>query len=411
MEITDPAWLGLLTRSQFFAPPVFWTLAGASFVLGSCVGSFLNVVIYRLPLGMSVANPKRSFCPSCHYQIPMWLNIPLISWVWLRGKCANCGSAISPRYFFVELLTAVLFLMTFLWFRDQIWLVFPMWIFLSLCVAATYIDFDHMIIPDEITLGGMVAGLACSIVFPQMLVDSVESSQLAAWLPEFIGSRLRWVNLVESLAGVGLGLLLVWLVVRVGKFLFGRLQYKFSEPSPWEICQPEGEPEPIISLGGDKHLWTDVFFRKTDRLKLSCQELRLNGEARGAGLLTLSEDTVHWEPEEGEAQTYALEEVQHLAGLTTQAVVPREAMGMGDVKFMGLVGAFLGWKGIFFTLFAASIIGSVIALAMIAGRRREWAARIPFGPYLALGATLWIFWGPAIVGWYWNLTFREPVAP
>lgn len=411
MEFADSAWLGFLTRSHFFTPPVFLSLAVASFVLGSCVGSFLNVVIYRLPLGISVANPKRSFCPSCQYQIPMWHNIPLVSWVLLRGKCANCGGKISPRYLMVELLTAVLFLMTFLWFRDQVWLVIPMWIFLALCVAATYIDFDHMIIPDQITLGGMVVGVVCSAVFPQLLVDSVSESKLASWLPESVSLSLRWVNVLESVAGAALGLLLVWVVVRLGKLLFGRLQYQFKEPSPWEISQPEGEPEPVIALGGDKLLWTDVFFRKTDRLKLTCQELTLNGEARGAGLLTLSEDTVQWEPTEGTAQKYALEEVQHLSGLTTLAVVPREAMGLGDVKFMGLVGAFLGWKGILFTLFAASIIGSVIALVMIAIRRREWAARIPFGPYLALGATLWIFFGPAFMQWYWALTFGSVSQP
>ncbi len=404
MDFADLALAGFWPHSQYFATPVFLTLAVAAFVLGACVGSFLNVVIYRLPLGLSVADPKRSFCPSCRYQIPMWHNIPLVSWLLLKGKCANCGSGISPRYLLVELLTAVLFLITFLWFRDQVWLVIPMWIFLSLCVAATYIDFDHMIIPDQITLGGMVAGVLCSVIFPSMIVTTVGESKLAPWLPEFLSS-LRWVNLIESLVGAALGLLLVWLVVRLGKLLFGRLHYKFKEPSPWEIGQPEGEPEPIITLGGDKLLWTDVFFRPTDRLRLTCQELSLNDEPRGPGLLTLSEGTVHWKPEQGDAETRPLEGVRHLSGLTTQAVVPREAMGLGDVKFMGLVGAFLGWKGILFTLFAASILGSLVAMVMIVLRRREWAARIPFGPYLALGATLWIFFGPAFIQWYWTLTF------
>lgn len=82
-------------------------------IFGCCVGSFLNVVIYRLPLGLSVGKPKRSFCPNCKYQIPMWLNIPILSWLLLRGKCKNCSQKISPRYLGVELLTGLLFLGVF----------------------------------------------------------------------------------------------------------------------------------------------------------------------------------------------------------------------------------------------------------------------------------------------------------
>jgi leader peptidase (prepilin peptidase)/N-methyltransferase len=392
-----------LTTAQYLSPAVQLTLAVASFVLGACVGSFLNVVIYRLPLDISVANPKRSFCPVCKYQIPMWHNIPLVSWLVLRGKCANCGTSISPRYLLVELLTAVVFLMVFLWFgRDQPWLVLPMFGFLALCVAATYIDFDHMIIPDEITYGGMVAGVVCSVLFPWMITS--EATWLTGLLPAGLQSNLRWTNLLESLLGAGLGLLLVWLVVQFGKLVFGRLKYESAEPVAWDVSQPEGEPEPIIMLGPEKHLWTDVFSRASDRLRMTCQSCVLNGEEQGTGELVLSEDTVEFTPAGGVPVARKLEEVQHMAGRMTKAVVPREAMGLGDVKFMGLVGAFLGWKGILFTLFSASIIGSVVAVLMILIKRREWAARIPFGPYLALGAALWVFIGPAFLAWYLALS-------
>ena len=79
------------------------------FFMGAGIGSFLNVVIYRLPRGISVNQPRRSFCPTCKNQIPMWLNIPLVSWIMLRGKCAKCGCSISPRYLGVEMLTGLLF--------------------------------------------------------------------------------------------------------------------------------------------------------------------------------------------------------------------------------------------------------------------------------------------------------------
>jgi leader peptidase (prepilin peptidase)/N-methyltransferase len=286
------------------------------------------------------------------------------------------------------LLTAMLFLLTYLWFRSELWRVMPLWIFLSFCVAATYIDFDHMIIPDQITYGGTAAGLLCSVIFP--------------WMIE-IGPR--WVNLVQSVAGAAAGLGLVWLVVQFGKLAFGRLKYEFAEPVPWEIHQPEGEPEPIVKIGSASHLWTDIFYRKTDRLRMRCQSCAINDDERGTGELLLTEETVQWTPENGALESRPLEDVRHMAGTTTFAIVPREAMGLGDVKFMGLVGAFLGWKGILFTLLAASVVGSVIALLMIVLRHREWAARIPFGPYLAFGAVLWVFYGPNLADWYRAFAF------
>jgi leader peptidase (prepilin peptidase)/N-methyltransferase len=225
--------------------------------------------------------------------------------------------------------------------------------------------------------------------------------------PWMIEVAPRWVNLAHSVAGAAAGLALVWVVVQFGKLAFGRVKYQFAEPAAWEIGQPEGEPEPIVKIGSASHLWNDIFFRKTDRLKMTCQSCRINDEEHGVGELLLTEDKVQWTPQEGASSSWSLEDVRHLAGTTTFAIVPREAMGFGDVKFMGLVGAFLGWKGILFTLLAASVIGSVVALLMIALRHREWAARIPFGPYLAFGAVLWVFYGPAFAGWYGALLFPE----
>src|SRR6476619_448504 len=138
-----------------------------AFVLGACVGSFLNVCIYRLPLNLSVNQPPRSFCPSCKTQIPWHQNLPLVSWLLLRGHCAKCGARIAFRYFAVELLTALFFLIIWICFPWQIAIAY--WVFIALVIAATFIDFEHFIIPDEITMGGTIAGLGASIAVPQLM--------------------------------------------------------------------------------------------------------------------------------------------------------------------------------------------------------------------------------------------------
>ena len=137
----------------------YYTLFGVvAFVLGAVIGSFLNVSIYRLPRDLSVNKPRRSFCPACHALIPWQQNVPLLSWLVLRGRCAKCGARIAFRYFGVELLTALLFL--------AVWEIFPWqeaiayWVFVAILIVATFVDLEHFIIPDQITIGGTIAGIA-----------------------------------------------------------------------------------------------------------------------------------------------------------------------------------------------------------------------------------------------------------
>src|SRR5437868_2080793 len=183
-----------------------------AFVLGACVGSFLNVCIYRLPLNLSVNQPRRSFCPSCKTQIPWHQNLPLVSWLALRGRCANCGARIAFRYFAVELLTAFFFLL--------IWKAFPWpiaiayWVFIALVIAATFIDFEHFIIPDEITIGGTVAGLIASTLVPQLM----ETDR-------------RGVALLISAGSAALGYALLWLILEGGKLVFGKKRIRLNQPT------------------------------------------------------------------------------------------------------------------------------------------------------------------------------------
>lgn len=383
--------LPLKTMPLQVSQPLFWTFLAFSFAIGACIGSFLNVVIYRLPLGISVNEPKRSFCPLCKYQIPIYHNIPLFTWLFLRGKCANCKAPISVRYLLVELLTAVVFtaitLHCFL-VSGNPWLIVPFWILTSLFIAGTYIDIDHYILPDEITLGGTVVGLVCSLV-----------------VPEFLGRAVWWHNFLESLAGAAIGYASLWLVVELGKKMFGKKKMEFDPPLAWSISQAEGEEEPNFTLDGEATPWTDLFFRPKDRLIIACPEASIDGAPHQNVTLTIKMEGVSVQSADAtQAPTELnLEQVNHMQGTCHTVTIPREAMGLGDVKFMALVGAFLGWKGVAFTVFAGSIFGSLVALLLILLRRREWAQKVPFGPYLAAGATVYIFFGAGILKWYFDL--------
>lgn len=359
-----------------------YVLPAFAFAIGASIGSFLNVVIYRVPNGLSVNEPKRSFCPNCKTQIPMRLNIPLVTWLMLRGKCKWCRTPIAFRYFLVELLTGIVFLAIWKHSLEGVGLpgIVALWIFASLLISATFIDFDHFIIPDSITIGGTVVGILASFAIPSLHEKDV-------W----------WQGGVEGIIGAAIGFAIVWLVVMMGKLAFGKIRHEFDEPTEFEISQPGGEEEAIIiRLGEHEYEWGDVFFRKWDRLEMDTQELYFDDERR-----EFSESfRVVGDGFEVDGERVELENVKKVSGKILSAVVPREAMGFGDVKFMAMIGAFLGWQAVVFTLFAASIIGAIVGLLQKFVAREEWSRPLPFGPYLALGAFIWLFIGPAIWFWY-----------
>ncbi len=351
-----------------------------AFILGAAIGSFLNVCIYRMPRDMSVNEPRRSFCPSCKYQIPWWRNLPLFSWLALRGKCANCGSPIAFRYFGVELLTGLLFLAVWLHVWPGNWvLAFPYWILISLFVVATFIDFEFFIIPDEVTIGGTVTGVILSTAIPKMM--GVTSPMMGAF----------W-----SLVGAGVGFGLLFAVVELGKLAFGKKRMKFEKPEPLKWVR-RGE-EADMTVGEEQMLWSDFFVRGNEQLLMTCNWIDLDGERFENVTVKCVCDWLHI----GERK-WELVKVDVITGEVTEVTFPREAMGFGDVKFIACIGAFLGWKAVLFTVMASSVLGAVVGVLTIAIGRREWSTKIPFGPYLALGALIWIFAGPELVTWYLNL--------
>lgn len=385
----------MLPTIDFPLPLVTFTmLTFAVFAFGCCVGSYLNVVIYRLPLGMKTSEPRRSFCPSCKYQIPMWHNIPLFSWLLLRGKCANCAKPISSRYFFVELLTGVMFVGAFVhlgkgpegFYQGFDWTMLAAWCFIALCISGSFIDIDHQILPHEITWGGAAAGVVAAVSIPELIVLDT-----------------RWMNLAHSLGGAALGFAIIWIIVQLGKLAFGRLKFQFDKAEDWSVTQEPGAEEPMFKVADQQEGYSNIFSRPTDKLMIKCTSARLGDRALENVTLFLTNDSVIIRPAEGADETLPLEGITSMSGTCTAVEQPREAMGMGDANWMACVGAFMGYKAVLFTILAGSCIGAFISLTMILLRRREWASRIPFGPYLAAGALIWLFAGHDILRWYLGL--------
>jgi leader peptidase (prepilin peptidase)/N-methyltransferase len=271
---------------------------GFTVALGAIIGSFLNVVIHRLPREESIVFPN-SRCPACAGAISPFDNLPVISYLILRGRCRSCRARISPRYPAVEALTAALFGLVFL--RDGLTLGLPFdLVFTTALIALVFIDAEHMLLPNAITYPGMVFALIARIVIPLIAGTSCFDD-----LPGLMHSRLgTWPVWAVSVAGALIG-----------------------------------------ALVGGGSLWL-------------------------MGWL--------WE---------------RLRGV--------EAMGLGDVKMMFMVGAYLGWRLTIFTIFLGVLTGSVAGVfLMLKSGRRDMQMLLPFGIFLGAGAILAMFVGGRVVAWY-----------
>ena len=349
--------------SLFGMPFHFWTIVIA--ILGSFVGSFLDVCIPRMPLDQSVVNPP-SHCPHCRYSIPWYLNIPVITWIWLLGKCRSCRAPISPRYLAVEVLTGALFVLCWLTFgHNDPATALALCVLFSLFVVATFIDFEHFIIPDAITLGGAGAGLLITPLAPGLHSTFV------------VGEALK-----RSAIGIAVGFGVVYGVVRLGKLLFGRERIPI-EPGTRVVFHEDG-----IRLPDRDIPFADIFYRKSDTIRMVGTHVELADRGYPQAEVRLSQDALVVGPD-----TFVPADEPYLAANATELILPREAMGFGDVKFMATIGAFLGWQSTVFTLSVASLLGAVVGVTLIAIGRRDWSTRIPFGPYLTVGAVVWIFGG------------------
>ena len=181
-----------------------------AFGLGASIASFLNVVAWRVPRGESIVRPP-SHCPKCNAPIRWWQNIPILSYLALRGKCANCREPISPRYPIVETIGGILFFAVAWTFMPLVSEVIFLWIWCSLMLVGSVIDFDHKLLPDFVTVGGMVLGIAKALADSALML-AYGVDRVAAWL-----MPIAW-----SVSGLVFGFGLLWLVRFVGSKAFGR---------------------------------------------------------------------------------------------------------------------------------------------------------------------------------------------
>jgi leader peptidase (prepilin peptidase)/N-methyltransferase len=356
-----------MTSSLPLAGGSYWQVV-AAFVLGAIIGSFLNVCIYRIPRGISFISPARSFCPACRTRIPWYLNLPILSWLVLRGRCANCHAPIDPRYLIVETLTGVLFAVA-------AWIVpvptlFSVWVILAILIITTFVDLEFFIIPDLMSKSGIAAGLVLSMLTPGL-------HQTSAPLQAFL----------SAIAGGTTGALILFLVCEFGKLAFGRYKFTLNAPTRFHLEQlPEGERQIVIDQ--ENFSWSEHFFRRSDRIILQATGVEIDGAAYRCVELIFFEDHVCVGREMIE-----LDKIKSLSGWTTGGRFPREAMGIGDIKLIAAIGTFVGWHGVLFTVAAGSFIGAVSGLIGIFLGRWTRSQKIPFGPFLAIAATIWLFWG------------------
>src|SRR5438046_10261679 len=220
----------------------------------------------------------------------------------------------SFRYSALELLTALLFLASWQSFPWPVAIAY--WIFVSFLVVGTFIDFEHFIIPDRVTIGGIIAGAVVSVTVPA-LMDT--DSRLAAG--------------IRSLLAAALGYMILLIVLEAGKIAFGRKRIQFDAPTPFTWTKREDDADFVV--GSEKSLWSEHFAREKDRLLLQCDEAKIDNHTYGNVTLDFHYDRVAVEGEE-----FLLDHVNEISGVARELLIPREAMGRGDLKFLAAIGAF-----------------------------------------------------------------------
>lgn len=347
-----------------------WLIPVAFGMFGACVGSFLNVVIYRMPRGLSINEPRRSYCPHCKKSIPWYLNIPIISWLMLRGKSACCQSSISVRYWLVEVACMLFFIGTGMILGHHAALSLPALGFIcvwgAVMLATLCIDWERMEVLPPLTLIAAAAGVAAAVCEPQQIGMQADASDA----------------LLFALFHGAMGFVLLKMVALLGRLLFGKKRVEYEKEQPWTLRQADDDLE--LRIGNDSYSWCELFMENHNRLSLEKATITLPGK-RPTG-------TIQFSPEHltlPDGTTEALENHEQLEGTCTAMEVRREAMGSGDAWIALAIGALCGLEGVIFSLVIGSILGILWAIISKIGRGEP----MPFGPVFITAAWIYLFFG------------------
>lgn len=364
-------------------------------VLGALIGSFANVVIYRLPRRESIVFPG-SRCPACHAAIRPWHNIPVISWLLLRGRCARCKAPIALRYPLIEALTALCFIaLGVRWPLERYGataIVLAAVCAMMIMMAA--IDLDHLILPDSLTLPALATALLGSALYPPAsglpsfnaaLFGSCIGAGIIALINRLGGLALRrGRDTKERLWPIGMDQVNV---AAVGGALWGwragiaaaALSLALNLLARRPLRLPEA---PLYGL------WALVLALSAALWPLELT-IRLAGTAVAAGAVALLGALYWW-----------LYSLRHPHNPPPEADDEPVAMGFGDAKLAAILGALLGWQALLVALFLAFVLG---ACGGLVGRMFGGERHIPFGPYLALSGFIALFIGAPLIRWYLGL--------
>jgi leader peptidase (prepilin peptidase)/N-methyltransferase len=178
--------------------------------------------------------------------------------------------------------------------------------------------------------------------------------------------------------------------------VFGKKNIRLAEPTAFSWTRSGDDADFVV--GEERGLWSEYFAREKDVLLLHCTDAAVDGRALGGVTLQCHYDRVTVGDE-----TLLLDKTDRITGTVRELQIPREAMGRGDLKFLAAIGAFLGWRAVLFSIFGGSLLGSLVGLTTLIIGKRVWSAKLPFGPYLAAGALIWMFFGDALIAEYFSL--------
>lgn len=371
----------------------FWSFGLiVSFIIGSCVGSFLNVCIWRIPRGESVSHPP-SHCPKCDYEIKPYENIPIIAWLMLKGQCKNCSLPISPRYIILEAFVGFLYVwVTYVFVQQDLPLGCLIFFYsmTAVFVTVSFIDIEHYRIPNQINLYAAITIIPVIIWAPSFFTNNIDMENVYRLMPSLKNSAAPLQALCYSLVGAFTSFFILWALVYCGR-LFKKEQ-TLQLDDALEVKITESGIHSFEKGQWEECLWKDIALKKGETINYQIEGNSLNLKSLSAEKIIINAE-----------QKVLIGEDSYSAGeeeITFKAksiTFPIDVIGQGDLKYVLILGAFLGPQMGLLSIFIAAFFGSIIGMLQIIKSKKISAAILPFGPFLSISAFLCLLYRAEII--------------